>query len=106
MKYIKAIPEVARLVNKAQIAARTPDGNYILMENDLLILGPSSSYDTLVPALGCRIMTASELRAEQLGATPSELPQPTDPRVLKLMEPEGKEGNEVTEGQADGKGGE
>ena len=76
MEYVKAPEKVARLCGQAENRSVLPDGNYILWERDLLSLLP---YD--LEALGCAGMTAAEICAEQHGATPRELPEPTDPRV-------------------------
>ncbi|MDE6754510.1 MAG: hypothetical protein K2J82_07850 [Muribaculaceae bacterium] len=81
MDYIKAPEKVARLCGQAQNRGQLPDGNYILWERDLLRLQP---YD--LDALGCLGMTAAEVREEQAGGEPRELPEPTDPRVAETVE--------------------
>lgn len=81
MRYIKANKEVVKILRLENLRPLLPDGNYLIWDRDLLVLGSSDSFGELIPALGCRELTAQEVRAEQEGGEPADLPEPTDPRI-------------------------
>lgn len=87
MKYIKAPKELAIHLGLKFSRPQFPDGTYLLWDRDLLRYGNSDSFDTLIPALGCVVLSPEEVRAEQDGGTPAELPEATDERVAALFEP-------------------
>lgn len=87
MQYIKAPKELAIHLGLKYSRPQFPDGNYLLWDRDLMRFGNSSTFPQLIPALGCTILTASEVREEQDGGEPNKLPVATDERVLNLFEP-------------------
>lgn len=87
MQYIKTPKELAIHLGFKYSRPQFPDGNYLLWDRDLLRFGNSSSFPQLIPALGCVILTPEEVRAEQDGGEPNELPVAIDERVVHLFEP-------------------
>lgn len=91
--YVKAPKKVAVLAGAMGHRGTFPDGNYMLLDRDLLKLAPYS-----LEELGCVSMDSAEARAELDGLTTTPLPEPTDPRVTgKEPEPEesGTDGEEA-----------
>lgn len=97
MQYIKAPKELAIHLGLKFSRPQFPDGTYLLWDRDLLRFGNSSTFGTLIPSLGCRILSAVEVREEQDGGTPAELPEATDERVTHLFAD--KTGEEKGEGE-------
>lgn len=85
MRYIKVRKEVAQYLRKTDSRNMLPDGNYVLWDRDVSPFGGSDAIDTIVPAIGGRLLSAQEFNAEVKGCTPIELPWPTDPRILPLL---------------------
>lgn len=80
--YIKVRPNVAAALGLDGSRVRFPDGCYNLYWHDLRKLGGWGDYPRLIEEVGGRVMTPSEVYAEQAGGLPSPLPTPTDPRWL------------------------
>ncbi|MBD5302339.1 MAG: hypothetical protein HDS16_05005 [Bacteroides sp.] len=85
MQYIKTPKELTKDMGLGHSRPKFPDGNYLLWDRDFLRFGSSDTFGTLIPALGCRVLTPEEVRAEQDGGEAHELPEATDERVTHLF---------------------
>lgn len=83
--YIKARKEIADYLGLTYTRCVLPDGSYLLYDRDMLAFGDSSTFGTLIPALGCINLTSAEARDEQQGKGCMELPYPTDERAIAIM---------------------
>ena len=97
--YIKARKEIADYLGLTYTRNVLPDGSYLLYDRDMLAFGDSSTFGTLIPALGCLSLTSAQARDEQQGKGCLELPYPTDERAVCLISAEKPDKEE--EGGAD-----
>ena len=85
MQYIKVSKDVAEWLGLKYSRPVLPDGNYTIWDRDLLRLGSSDDLEEIVASLGGKVMSASELRAEQDGAEPCELSEISQPQCVAFM---------------------
>ncbi len=78
-RYIKSNPKVAHFLGVTDRRNRTPDGNYLLWQNDMLKFGPLTQLASTLERIGAVALLPGEARKEQDGLRVYPLPEPTDP---------------------------
>ena len=81
-RYIKANPKVAQFLRVENDRNRVKDGNYLLWQADILLLGRLTELPQILEQIGGIALMAHEARQEQDGTVVRELPTATDPRFV------------------------
>ena len=81
-RYIKANPKVAQFLRVENDRNRVKDGNYLLWQADILLLGRLTDLPQILEQIGGISLMAHEARQEQDGTVLRELPTATDPRFV------------------------
>ena len=81
-RYIKANPKVAQFLRVENDRNQVKDGNYLLWQADILLLGRLTELPQILEQIGGIALMAHEARQEQDGTVVRELPTATDPRFV------------------------
>ena len=81
-RYIKANPKVAAFLGLTRDRNTVKDGNYLLLQADMLAFGPLTQLQETLTQIGGLALLAHEAREEQDGTVTRPLPTPTDPRFI------------------------
>lgn len=77
-RYIKANPKVAQYLGLTGKRNRTPDGNYLLWQADMLKFGSLTQLSATLEEIGGVALQPSEARKEQDGVLVHTLPTATN----------------------------